>query len=223
MPTPSILTPYDPENFLVSLTRAIKAYVIWGMNAFLGSGVVYNSQTNTSGVIDVIMEYPPAGVEVYTTPLPRSILHFEIDSVDGELVGFGNNIFKETYDEVEKFLIQQEGSAHRVNFDVGIWTSDKSGGTTMRLMMRQALDQIFLGVKARNNFKLAVDNGNGSPEILSFSGGGFIVENLNDVKTYRMIDCTLELRCYSRSKADVSDAVPTIEEIDQAPGLTIVP
>lgn len=93
----------------------------------------------------------------------------------------------------------------------------------MRLMMRQALDQIFLGVKARNNFKLAVDNGNGSPEILSFSGGGFIVENLNDVKTYRMIDCTLELRCYSRSKADVSDAVPTIEEIDQAPGLTIVP
>jgi hypothetical protein len=108
---------------------------------------------------------------------------------------------------------------------VGIWTSDRAGGKTQRLRAYQNLIRLFQGKLAFDDLRdatLRTDAGefDGCLEIFGFTGGRFITETVNDIILYRLIDCQLVIRCYSRT-SPLRPPLPTIEEIFQDPELII--
>lgn len=232
MPTPpQMATTYNPESWLVTAMRSLADYLKWGLNNSIanigGIGftpVVYDAVANPSGIVEVVLGFP-GDLNSQKVPIPRAIVHLEIDNIDGRIIGQGDNIFRDNYDAVNETWNGQEAREHRISLDVGIWTSDRAGGTTLRLEIRQLLDDLFLGTKANRNLMAATESnfGDGGLEILDFTGGRFITETINDVRTFRMVDGSLEVRCYSRTRLDPADAVPSVETIEQSPGLSITP
>lgn len=216
---------YNPETWLESTLRALEEYVGDRLNSAVqvsGNPVgLYDPNTNPGGPFQLIMEFPNDDQMRQKVPLVRSMVHMELDSIDSKVVGFGRRIVRENYDFVSQTHSPQEAGWHELNFDVGIWTSDRSGGTTSRMRLYQILDNAFRGVLAQEALDDAVSVDDGRIEILRFTGGRFITETINDVITYRSVDGTLEVRVFSRTPLSAS-AAPTIEEIVQSPGLTIV-
>lgn len=196
---------YDPENWLVSTTRTLRAWVELHLN-----GDLY----------DVIMEFPGAALDAKSVPLSKSLLHFEIDDMPAEPLGFGEGLEAENYDAPSKSYNPQYANIRRINFDVGIWTFDRTGGTTARMKLMQDLEQIF-GPGAVNPFRNFSDAGDGVIDIIRFSGGRGTTDSINDVPVYRTINSELELRVVTRTKL-LPEGGPTIEEISQAPNLTIL-
>jgi hypothetical protein len=168
------------------------------------------------------MEFPtPESIE-QRVPLPRTVIHFEIDEIFNRILGLGKNFGRNNYNSTTKTWNPQEAGWHRINFDVGIWTSDVAGGTTARMRAYQILSLLFLGTIAQQKLDEAADAGDGRIEITNFTGGRFITETINDVVTYRTIDGNLEVRVFSRTPLEPTFAAPTIEEIIQQPSLVIV-
>jgi hypothetical protein len=87
---------------------------------------------------------------------------------------------------------------------------------------RQWLTRLFSLPEGAERLRNYSDAGDGVLEVLSFSGGRFIQDSANDMRLYRMVDGTLEIRVYSRTPIDDVVIGPAIEEIDQAPNLTII-
>lgn len=199
---------YDPEDWLLSTTRAIKSWVEQGLDLT---------------VYEVLMGFPGAGMNSSSVSVPfsKAMVHFEVDAIDSGRVGFGDGAFALNYDEAAKTVTPQYGEVHNINFDVGIWTSDRSGGGTARLLLRQHLQQIF-GVGAVERFRAATDKGDGGVAIINFTGGRNTPDAINDVPVYRTINSELEVRVFSRTKLVPDEAAPAIEQIDQSPGLTIL-
>jgi len=219
--------PFDPEKWLESMIRELKTYVGAGINnSVLNPSQVpvglYNPTTNPNGPYELVMEFPTPESMRTKVPLPRTMVHLEIDAIDNNLLGFGDGIFRTNYDSGSQTASPQAAGSHHVNFDVGIWSSDKSGGTTARLRMYQLLNTLFHGKLAQLAFDAQADGGDGRIEILNFSGGRFITETINDVVTYRTVEGVLELRVFSRTPMAHTVDVPTIEEILQEPSLVIV-
>lgn len=197
---------YDPEKFLESTVRTIKEYV--------------ETYINTR-IYEVVMEFPGALYDAGEMPMKKTVIHFELDDQEGKPVGFGDGMFADNYVAgVGNF--PQYAAVQLFTFDVGIWASDSSGGTTSRMRAKQylsfLLDMNNGGAKKLGDFS---DNGDGRIEVLSFSGGRFVLDSANDVRLYRMVDCQLVVRVYSRTPIP-SISEPAIEEIDQAPNLTII-
>jgi hypothetical protein len=136
-------------------------------------------------------------------------------------VGIGPQIYAQNYDSATQTVTPQEAGWHQINFDVGIWTSDKAGGTTARMRAYQILNNLLHGSLGQKAFDASADGGDGRVEILRWDGGRFITETINDVPTYRSIDGVLEVRVFSRTPRIIAPPVPAIEEILQAPGLVI--
>src|SRR5438874_8777116 len=109
---------YDPEKFLESTSRVLKDYVEANVNTR-----IYN----------VIMEFPGADIDSGQLPLQKTIIHFELDDIDSKPVGMGSGMFADNYDSVLQQITPQYASVHRLLWDVGIWASDRSGGTTSRM------------------------------------------------------------------------------------------
>jgi hypothetical protein len=197
---------YDPEIFLESTTRTIKEYVETNIN---------------TRIYQVIMEFPGAQLDAGQLPMSKTLIHFELDDDDNKPVGFGDGMFQDNY-QVGVGIFPQYAARHMFTFDVGIWASDKSGGTTSRMRAKQLLNFLFDmnngGAKRMGDFS---DNGDGRIEVLSFSGGRFVLDSANDVRLYRMVDCQLGVRVFSRTPAPTV-AEPAIETITQAPNLTII-
>lgn len=199
-------TKYDPELWLETTVRAIKDYV--------------RNNINTR-IYDVSMEFPSPEVEQYKMPLRKTIIHFEVDDMPESLIGIGDNIFALNYDPVRKTVNPQEAREQRLNFDVGIWASDDSGGTTSRMRAKQILSNLFGGSTGIKALYEAAEGDDGSIEILRYEGGRFAIDTINDVRVFRMIDCQLEVRVFSRTP--ISDEPgPAIEDIQQVPNLTII-
>lgn len=218
------LKAYDPESWLVTLLRGVEAYAKWGIQNYdPDANWLYHPTDNPNGIFEVVMGWPHDVGTTRKVPLERNLIHFEVDDVDGNPMGFGDNVFNWNYDPQSETVTPQEAQSHRVNFDIGIWTSAKSGGTTYRAIARQMLDEFFLGPRAIRSLMAATDAGNGGLEIMNFTGGRFLTETINDVPTYRGAEATLEVRCYSRTRIAPADALQAIEEISQSPGLTIEP
>lgn len=201
---------YDPEHYLESASRVLKDYV--------------ESNINTS-IYQVVMEFPGADIDAGTLPLAKTIIHFELDDHDSKPVGMGDGMFADNYDPTLQQISPQYASVHRLLWDVGIWASDRSGGTTFRMRARQALEFMF----ARNNggiqrLREFSDNDDGVLEITDFTGGRFVLDTSeNDQKAlYRMVDCQLEIRVYSRTPLSMSSPVPTIESHLQDPNLNVI-
>lgn len=198
---------YNPEDWLISTVRTLKSYVVDTINA--------------PNVYDVVMEFPGAQIDAATLPLPHTLFHFELDAIQELPVGFGDTPMKWGYDGAGS-VHPQWAHVHRMNFDVGIWASDKSGGTTSRMRARQWLTRLFSLPEGAERLRDYSDADDGVLEVLSFSGGRFIQDSANDTRLFRMVDGTLEIRVYSRTPIDDVVIGPAIEEIDQAPGLTII-
>jgi hypothetical protein len=119
---------YDPENWLLSVIRCIKEWTETGLNPDL---------------FEIVMEFPGARFDEMKVPFSKSLVHFEVDSIDSSPLGMGDNAFADNYNAVDKTVNPQYAEMHVVNFDVGIWTADKSGGTTYRALLRQHLQNLF--------------------------------------------------------------------------------
>ena len=146
-------------------------------------------------------------------PMHRTVIHFEIDDIQSRIIGFGDNIFQRTYDPDAGTVTGRTGEMHMINMDVGIWASDASGGTTARLRAKQILQNALGGASGITKLRNFTDGGDGMLEIRSFSGGRFVLDKINDQMVYRMAECTLVLRVYSRVPLDDTMTGPAIEEI----------
>lgn len=209
---------YDPENFLVSVKRTLKEYVA---NGFQES--VKDDGGNLVGLdlYEVVFEFPSTIDVLEKAPFDKVLIHFEFDDIVNERLGFGDNIFRDNYDSVTQTIKPQEAKQHRINFDVGIWASDRAGGTTQRMRAYQVLENLFHGAKASKALWNASTHGDGGIEILQFTGGRFITERVGDIVTYRSIDGQLEIRVFSRTP--MPDPEPAITNATVNSGLSIVP
>lgn len=209
---------YNPEDWLASSVRALKEYA---EDAFLNS--VLDNDTVPSGdqFYRVIMEFPSDDLTLTTVPLDKTLIHFEIDDIGPQVLGFGENIGKEFYDTDRGVVIRQEAAINTLNFDVGIWASNENGGPTARLRAYQVLQQIFVGSLATESLFTATDAGDGGLELISFTGGRFVRDTLNDIPVFRMVNCTLVIRVFSRTPKP--QELPPIEDIVQNPELVIHP
>lgn len=201
---------YDPEIFLESASRVLKDYV--------------EANVNTR-IYEVVMEFPGAAVDAGLLPVKKTVIHFELDDIDSKPVGMGDGMFADNYDSVNQQITPQYASVHRLLWDVGIWASDASGGTTFRMRARQALEFLF----GRNNggidrLREFSNNNDGVLEIIDFTGGRFVLDTTeNDHKAlYRMVNCQLEIRVFSRTPLSMAAPIPTVEDHTQAPDITIL-
>lgn len=201
---------YDPENWLVSLTRTLKDYVSQGLDK---SVLDQSGNPVGLGAYEVVMEFPgPTIDDVKNVPLAKTLVHFEVDDPETRLLGFGDNVFTTNYNETTGTIQPQEAREHRVNFDVGIWATDSTGGTTARMKAYQILTNLFSGSRAVNALREFSDGGDGPIDVLSFLGGRFATERVNDIDVYRTIGATLVVRVYSRT-AQPSVPEPAITEV----------
>jgi hypothetical protein len=197
---------YDPEKFMESTFRTIKEYVETNIN---------------TRIYEVVMEFPGAQLDAGELPMKKTLIHFEMDDQESKPVGFGDGMFADNY-QPGVGLFPQYAAVQTFTFDVGIWASDSSGGTTSRMRVKQALNYLFdMNNGGSKRFGDFSDNGDGRIEVLSFSGGRFVLDSSNNVRLYRMVDCQLTVRVYSRTPIPTESA-PAIEEIDQSPNLTII-
>lgn len=202
------MTTYDPEIWLESTTRVLHDYVVDTINA--------------PNVYSVVMQFPGADIDSQKLPLDKTIIHFQVDSIDEKPLGLGDRPVTENYDEDTGETRPQWARVHRINFDVGVWSSDRSGGTTSRMRARQWLTRLFAIPEGAERLRDYSDGGDGILDVLSFSGGRNAEELVNDVRLYRLVDTTLEIRVYSRTPLGDAPVVMAIEEIPQAPNLTIL-
>lgn len=200
---------YDPEEWLLSTIRTIKQYVIDGLAA--------------PNVYDVVMEFPGAALDLQKVPLTKTLIHFEIDDIPSSPLGFGDSPARDNYDSMNQQNQPQWAEIVEINFDVGVWASAKSGGITQRARARQSLGYLFGYPQGVENLRAYSDNGDGVIEIIRpLEGGHFAIDRINDVPVYRMVNCSLDVRVFSRTPLVQAPVVPTIEEIDQNPNLTII-
>jgi len=197
---------YDPEQWLESVIREIKSY--------------FTDHANMR-IYDVVMDFPGTEIATMTVPITKTIVHFAVDEIVSREVGMGDNVFADNLDEGTNEILPQTAMENVINFDVGVWSADSSGGTTMRMRARQLLQNLF-GVGAWESFRNRTDGGDGGIEIRRFSGGRFVMDRVNDVRLYRMVDCQMDVRVYSRTPITFATPGPTIEEVLQDPHLTII-
>jgi hypothetical protein len=193
----------DANAWVTTLMRALE----WYVNS--NSPVVYN----------VMFEFPSARQLGQLMPLGQTVIHFEIDDIQNPPFGFGDNIVNIVYDEEDQVLETQEALSHDVNFDVGVWASDASGGITARLNAYQLLSNLFDGASAYVN-ALGIN-----VEIKSFSGAAFTKEEIDNVNIYRIANMTLVLRVYSSKTVQnipyVTDGVIITQDFTDSDGNTI--
>jgi len=209
---------YDPENWLESTVNVIRDYALEGFHE-----AVTDDGGNWAGedVYNVVMEFPGPAMDRSEIPLQRTVVHFEVDDMTDRDIGFGMNEFAMNYDSVGHSVNPQSARQHLINFDVGIWASAKSGGITSRIRAKQILEGLFgdpIGQVALRDFS---DGGDGVVEMITYSGGRFIIDVINDSPVYRMIDGAMVVRVFSRTKLSDTPG-PAIEEIVQDPNLKII-
>ncbi len=167
----------DPNKWLISTFRSLKSYMLNNTDADL---------------YEIIFSFPSDKDLDNYMPLSRTLVHFEIDEIVNTVFGFGDNVIDSVEDNAGN-ITEYEVRCHDINFEVGVWTSAKSGGTTQRLLAAQFLHDLFHGASARET--LLTQTG---LDIRSFTGGMFIKEEVNQLDIYRVSGMTLVLRVYSR-------------------------
>jgi hypothetical protein len=215
------ITKFDPEQWLETATRGLKDYTEKG---FYESVVDDGFNWVGDQVYEIVMEYPSTDKLARLLPVAKTVIHFEIDDIDDRMLGMGEGIFRWNYDPIRASVSPQDASEHRINWDVGIWASDRSGGLTARLRAYQTLKNLFQGpiaIDALRDATMSYVDGEAESclEIIDFSGGRFYTDSVNDITTYRLINCSLLIRVFSRTPKTVE--IPTIEEITIIPELII--
>lgn len=204
------LIQYDPDNWMISLTRSLGDYV---------------TSLVSVETVDVEMSFPDTRNWAKETPLAKSLIHLEQDHIDSPVLGFGypgREVFTTPvgYDPENPLATDpqlwriDEAQQHHVNFDVGVWVSAEGGGATKRMELTQALVNAFTVAGAKQ--KMYDDTG--GLWVVSFTGGHNETDRINDIPIWRALEMTLILRVFSRH-AGVEQVVP--DDFDQDQELTI--
>lgn len=204
---------YDPESWLESAVRVLKEYLEQEFHQSLSNGGEFVGED----AYEIVAEFPGSDLDTRRMPMHRTVVHFEVDDIQSGVVGIGDNIFISTYDETAQEVTGRTGEVHVLNIDVGIWASDASGGATARLRAKQILQNSLGGARGITRLRNFSDGGDGALEITGFSGGRFIMDRINDMQVFRMIESTLMIRVFSRVPLDASDSGPAIEEFEIDP------
>lgn len=195
---------FDPTQWLVSQFRSLKEYV---------------ESVFDPDIYDIQFSYPDITEMMKGIPLPKTLIHFEIENPENIKFGFGDNVVQEEYllDELGNEIgdIQEwEASRHEITWDVGIWASAESGGVTSRLEAYQILCSLFVGPRAYAACLEATEG----VQILSFTGGGFVIDPMNGTPVYRVVGIELRTLVFGLSS---QPPVPFIEEITPEPGVDV--
>lgn len=208
-------TTFSPDDWLVSLFGALTDYI----NTEIDETVMVGLDPQGLRAYEVVMDYPDSNSLPEGAEFKRTIIHFSIDDIETRMLGFGTGIVKSEITLgtllVPGRVSDQEAKSHVVNFDVGIWASDESGGVTSRLRAYQLLDKIFNGMIAKTRCWDATQG----VEIRFYNGGRFVNETINDIRVFRAVGMELEVRVYSRQVAD--DEILVDREPAQDPDLEI--
>lgn len=189
---------FQPGVWLTSLFRALKEYVEDNLNL---------------DAYDVVFDYAPAEVTAKKLPLQKSVIHFAVDDIQNPAIGYGATVLEITETNT---LTESELLAHVLNFDVGMWASAQTGGTSARLVVYQHLVRLFQGKAAYDRCYQATEG----VEIISFNGGRFILDRINDLEIYRIVGAELIVKCYSAETGALESGY-TPYTIEQDPELTI--
>lgn len=192
---------YDPNEWLVSLTRALEDYVKAAFDA---------------DYFDVQMSFPDTTKFSKKTPFAKTLIHIERDEHDSPLMGFGNP-GKEVYDQAAGTWKVQEATQHLVNYDVGIWASAESGGETNRMQAVQVLTNLFNGNGADRRLAAATNG----IHVISFTGGSDVLDRVNDLPIWRAVGMTLIVRVFSRREPPASEIETAVDGFTQTSNLTI--
>lgn len=207
------MSTYDPTSWVTSMQRALKDYILAEVDAAVGTNQGLDA-------FDVVFDYPTSLATAIAADFQKTIIHLEIDDIENIKLGFGTDIVDSVYTPSDvsnpATVVESEARCHKVNFDVGTWASDQSGGSTSRLVAYEILDKAFGGEFAR---KKCMDATQGV-EIVSFMGGRFLVDTINDIRVFRMVNSELVVRVYSRKDGE---ALIVPDSISQSPQLTIPP
>lgn len=181
---------YDPKEWLVTTHRCLGEYLNDRFIAELGE--------DATDAYEIVMDFPSADDLPKAAEFKSTIIHLGIDDIENKRLGFGDNSpsFTETAatEAVAGTLAPRYATEHLINFDVGVWASDLSGGVTARLRAYQWLDRFLSGEKARQDLKIATDSG---IEIKSYMSGRFANETINDVRVFRVVGAELVVRVFS--------------------------
>ncbi len=210
------MSTYDPERWLTTMQRALKNYVETEIDACIDG----NGNGGGSEIFNVVFDYPVSSAGAINIDLDKTIIQMDIDDIENIRLGFGPNIIDDVYTPGDvsnpATLVEREAYCHRVNYNVGVWASDVSGGITSRLLAYEILSKIFVGEQAKEKC-MQVTQG---VEIRDFQSGQFIVDTINDIRIFRIIESELIVRVYSRKDGNEL-IVP--DTLTQDPHLTIPP
>lgn len=209
---------YDPNQWLISMKRSLEEYISNGINAAVKDN---NNVSAGLEMFDIRFDWPDSNDVPEDVEFQKTIIHFLITDIENKRLGFGDNIIEETIvervDPDPSSVTVGEASEHQIEFDIGIWASDQSGGVTNRLVAYQILTDLLQGEMARVACKDITEG----VEIMTFHSGRFITDTISDIRVFRVTDISLRVRVFSRkAKTDLGIVV---EEMVFDPGLTIVP
>jgi hypothetical protein len=184
---------FKPDTYLTSTMRALEEYVKVG----------FDLQGDNSDPYEISMHYPDVTMMAKTRlPVERTLIHFEIEEDRYRTLGFGDSVFDAKYETipgsspVQETIVEHEGRCHELDLDVGIWASAESGGPTSRMEAREVLDTLFAGSAAYKGCHAAT----AGIEVLSFTGGRNLIDQINDIPIFRTVDLMLRVRVYARFK-----------------------
>jgi hypothetical protein len=184
---------YDEKSWLVTLTRSLREYIEDSIDDYVRNNL---NQPSGLDVYEIVFDFPSASEMEKKMPLSKSIIHLIVDDIDNQKLGFGSDVVNWYIVEDEKEgVYEEEAVSHVVNFDVGIWTTDKTGGSTARLMIYQMLHHLFYRPAAQEDLKAKTQG----VDVMRFSGGRFIQETINDITVFRLIDSELIVKIFSRT------------------------
>lgn len=190
---------FAPESWLLSSLRALEDYLNDNLQADL---------------YDVQMSFPDTTLMSKTLPFSKTIIHFDIENVTNTLLGIGDNAVDYALDEAFEEITLSEASWRDLELDVGIWASADSGGVTSRMVALQDVSDLLHGPDAQERCFLATEG----VQIVSFEGGMFFVDSINDLPVWRVRNMTLALKVASKK---TYDPLPLITEFDQTPGIYV--
>ncbi len=193
------MTVVNPDLWLESLEATLKEYVAGGLAA---------------NVYDFRMDFPAADFISDIMPLEKTLIHFDIDDMNNPLLGLGTGAeIDATFDVPNATMDITEAFQHDVNFDVGVWASDQSGGVTARYRAYRRLCDLFTGKRT-----LAALKETQGIEVLNngIQGGVFATEKIQDVRVFRVMGINLDVRVFSRK---IYQDVPYVETTVQDPEL----
>src|SRR4029077_8965358 len=86
------VTKYDPEQGLETKGRVLKEYLEKEFQVSVSDGQNYVGLD----AYEIIAEFPGTLLDARKMPMQRTIVHFEIDDIQSNIIGFGDNVFSST-------------------------------------------------------------------------------------------------------------------------------